>query len=428
MHNLNILLEDYPKEVLDLFEDEQAYLKLPPNLIKDTSKVFSLIDTKHIHKEKKTALELIYKVLSNFTFVKLKQVHYKDRYVSDNYINLSSRILAQQVGTYKCRYRLILDLLIEEGFIEKGLGHKLNVKCTSYKLNDKYSTFNVEKYYLKSSYVIKLHRKNMRRSNLNIFDSTIAKNELLNMHYIEMPSIEEVEEHLKSKSKKRKTLNKNGKQLKVLGKKKRDNDKYVYVEDYLDLYRSLNKHLKIPKVLSERAGHRVMTNINMCPSIIRELIKVDGKPLVSLDFGCFQPNIANHIYGEELKEPLSHEKIADKLGIDDKKAKTENLSFFNKECYQMERSKLWDYYNTHHHKMLDNITKEKQKKGYKSPTRKLFSKEVEIMTEIVKRCMESGIIVVYIFDELLCEEEFKDDVRSIMEEVCEEKGLKISIK
>jgi len=428
MEKLNVSLEDYPKEVLDLFEDEEACLKLPQNLIKDTSKAFSLINTKHIHKEKETALELIYKVLSNFTFVKLKQVHYKDNYVNDNYINLSSRILAEQVGPYECRYRSILDLLIQEGFIEKGLGHKLNVKCTSYKLNDEYSTFNVEKYYLKSSYAIKLHKKNMRRSNLNIFDSTIAKNEMLNSSYVEMPSIKEVEKHLKSKSKKGKTFNKKGKQLKVLGKKKRDNDKYVYVEDYLDLYRTLNKHLKLPKVLSERAGHRVMTNINMCPSIIRELIKVNGKPLASLDFGCFQPNIANHIYGEELKEPLSHEKIADKLGIDDKKAKTENLSFFNKECYQMERSKLWDYYNAHHQKMVVNITSEKRREGYKRPTQKLFSMEVGIMTEIVKRCMESGIIVVYIFDELLCKEDFKVDVRAIMEEVCEEKGLKIIVK
>ena len=256
MKNINILLEDYPKEILDLFEDEKACLKLPPKLIKDTSNAFSQIDTKHIHKDKNTALELIYKVLSNFTFAKLKEIHYKDNYVNDNYINLSSKILAEQVGTYKCRYKSILDLLIQEGFVEKGLGHKLNVKCTSYKLNDKYVSFNVEKYHLKSSYAIKLHKKNMRRLKIDILDSVIAKNELLNTHNVKMPSIDEVEEHLKTKSRKGKTFNKKGKQLKVLGKKKRDNEKYVYVEDYLDLYKNLNKYFKLPKVLSDRAGNR----------------------------------------------------------------------------------------------------------------------------------------------------------------------------
>jgi hypothetical protein len=58
----------------------------------------------------------------------------------------------------------------------------------------------------------------------------------------------------------------------------------------------------------------------------------------------------------------------------------------------------------------------------------MFKTEVKIMTEIVKRCMGSGIIAVYIYDEVMVEEDFVSDVKEIMKEVCKEQKLNVKIK
>ena len=252
-----------------------------------------------------------------------------------------------------------------------------------------------------------------------------------------MPSENRALEELKKYSKKKWT-NKKGKQLKILGKKKRE-DKFVYVEDYLELYVLLQNHFKLPKILGQKAGYRVMTKFNTCPQIIRKLIKVNDKSLVGLDFSCFQPNLANRMYGEPLKDPLSHQKVAQYLKKLDKYkdlnfevlegiAKKENLSFFNKKIRYMKYSPLFRFYEKNHPILLYNIIKDKKLNGYKSVTKKMFKTEVKIMTEIVKRCMGSGIIAVYIYDEVMVEEDFVSDVKEIMKEVCKEQKLNVKIK
>jgi hypothetical protein len=367
----------------------------------------------------------------------MKQSYYKSNYTNNDYINLSSKILKSQLGTYKSRYKKILNLLIKYLIIEKGTSYKPGTKCNSYKISDKYFTFKIKKYSLKTSYALKLHKQNRRKFNKKIFENVIAKNEILNNLYVEMPSENRALEELKKYSKKKWT-NKKGKQLKILGKKKRE-DKFVYVEDYLELYMLLQNHFKLPKILGEKAGYRVMTKFNTCPRIIRKLIKVNGKRLLGLDFSCFQPNLANRIYGEPLKEPLSHQKAAEYLSTLDKyknlnfdefegMAKKENLSFFNKKIRYMKYSPLFKFYEKNHPTLLNNIMADKITNGYKSVTKKMFMTEVKIMTEIVKRCMGSGIIAVYIYDEVMVEEDFVSDVKEIMKEVCKEQKLNVKIK
>ena len=441
MENLKELLKEYEiehtDEILFTLEESEASIRLPKRIIADVRQALKGVDISFIHYNNDTAFELILIILTNFTFVKLKGVYYDSDYVNNNFINLSSKILKQQVGTYNSRYKKILNLLIEHRFIEQGTSYKQNVKCISYKIADKYFTFKIEKYSLKTSYALKLHKQNRRKFNLDIFENTIAKNEILNSHYIETPSEDEALIELRKQSKK-KWVNKKGKQLKVLGKKKRE-DKYVYVEDYLELYKLLKDHFKLPKVLGPNAGYRVMTKYNTIPSIIRKLLKIDGKTLVGLDFSCFQPNLANRIYGEQLEAPLSHIEAADYLttlnkykGLKEedrlKKAKTEHLSFFNKKIEMMKRSPLYTFYSEKHPSLLRNIITDKTDNGYKSVSKKMFTTEVRVMTEIVKRCMRAGIITVYVYDELMVEEDFVDDVKYIMQEVCEEQKLKLKIK
>jgi len=441
MINLKEILKQYDLEhtgeILSILEESEACLRLPVKIITDVRQILIGVDLTLIHNDRDTALELIYILLSNFTFVKVKQSYYNSNYTYNDYINLSSEILKSQIGTYKSRYKKILNLLIRYLIIEEGTGYKVGVKCNSYKISNKYFTFKIKKYVLKTSYALKMHKQNRRKFNKKIFENVIAKSEILNNLYVKMPSKNEALQELKKYSKKKWT-NKKGKQLKILGKKKRE-DKFVYVEDYLELYMLLQSHFKLPVILGENAGYRVMTKFNTCPRIIRKLIKVNGKHLIGLDFSCFQPNLANRIYGEPLKDPLSHQKAAQYLSKFDKYkdlsfevlvgiAKKENLSFFNKKIRYMRYSSLFKFYEKNHPTLLHNIINDKELNGYKSVTKNMFKTEVKMMTEIVKRCMESGIIAVYIYDEIMIEENFVHDVKKIMEKVCEEQNLNVEIK
>jgi len=428
---------EHTGEILSILEESEACLRLPIKIITDIKQILKGVELTSIHHDRGTAIELIYILLSNFTFVKMKQSYYKSDYTNNDYINLSSKILKSQLGTYLSRYKKILNLLIKYMIITKGTSYKQGVKCNSYKISDKYFTFKIEKYLLKTSYALKLHKQNRRKFNKEIFKNVIAKNEISNNYHVKMPSESEALEELKKYSKKKWT-NKKGKQLKVLGKKKRE-DKFVYVEDYLGLFMVLQNHFKLPVILGENAGYRVMTKFNTCPRIIRKLIKVNGKHLIGLDFSCFQPNLANRIYGEPLKDPLSHQKAAQYLSKFDKYkdlsfevlvgiAKKENLSFFNKKIRYMRYSSLFKFYEKNHPTLLHNIINDKELNGYKSVTKNMFKTEVKMMTEIVKRCMESGIIAVYIYDEIMIEENFVHDVKKIMEKVCEEQNLNVEIK
>ena len=94
----------------------------------------------------------------------------------------------------------------------------------------------------------------------------------------------------------------------------------------------------------------------------------------------------------------------------------------------MRYSSLFKFYEKNHPTLLHNIINDKELNGYKSVTKNMFKTEVKMMTEIVKRCMESGIIAVYIYDEIMIEENFVHDVKKIMEKVCEEQNLNVEIK
>lgn len=445
MENLKDLLDEkyisFSKEIYNELKNDEATIKLPKNLLKDLLKDFKHKDLNIIHKDRGTALELIYMMLSNFTFTWVREAKYNDNYVYNRYIQLNSRILKKQVGTgnEETRYKCILKLLIDKKYIEKGLGPKRGVKSTSYKINDKYYKVNIEEHILESEYAKKRHEINIREKLISSLYNTIALNELQNLNRIEMPSLEEVRKHLKLYSK-RKWKNKKGKQLKVLGKKKRENQ-FIYVEDYLKLYELLKNNFNNPKILSENAGYRIATKFNMMPSLIRELFKVktnSGK-LVGLDFSCFHPNLAIRKFQGANNQIVTHEEVAEFLKTKKKYskntdaelrqiAKKEHLSFFNKEVKHMKNSKIYSYYEEKHPELLSKVEKDKIEKGYKNTSRMLFTAETKIMTEIIKRCQAIGITTIYVYDELLVEESHVDEVKKIMEQVCIGQKLNVEIK
>lgn len=446
MKNLKELLDekniDFSQEIYEIISDEETLIKLPQNLIKNLNKDLKKINLNSIHSDRKTALELIYLILSNFTFTWVREAKYKDNFVSNKFIQLNSRILKRQVGTGSnivTRYKLILDLLMKHNYVEKGLRHKFTVKSTSYKINNKYYKSAIEKYTLSTKYAKKLNKKNMKRKLTNILDNTIAKNELENISKIELPSSVEVKEHLQTNSKKR-WSNKRGKQLKTLGKKKREKE-FIYVEDYVRLYELLRDNFNDPRILSERAGNRVATKFNLMPTLIRELFKIreNGNKLVGLDFSCLHPNLANRLFMGKNKEIITHEEVTIFLQNNKKYskynfkqlrniAKKEHLSFFNKKVKHMENSILYTYYKENHPVLLEKVKNDKKSRGYKNTSKRLFKLETKIMSEIIKRCSKMGIITVYIYDELLVEEVFVEDVKKIMAKVCLEQKFNVIIK
>jgi hypothetical protein len=53
----------------------------------------------------------------------------------------------------------------------------------------------------------------------------------------------------------------------------------------------------------------------------------------------------------------------------------------------------------------------------------MFTKEVEIMTEAIRRLNEDGIYVLYVYDALLCQQSHKETVVRVMNEVAEAHGV-----
>jgi hypothetical protein len=445
MENLKNLLDEknisFEKEIYNELKNDEAAIKLPKNLLKDLLKDFKHKDLNSIHKDRGTALELIYIMLSNFTFTWVREAKYNDNYVYNRYIQLNSRILKKQVGTgnEETRYKCILKLLIDKKYIEKGLGAKRGVKSISYKINDKYYNVKIEKHILNSEYARKRYKKNIREKLISSIDNTIALNELENLSRIELPSLEEVKNHLKYYSK-RKWTNKKGKQLKVLGKKKREN-KFIYVEDYVKLYQILSENFHNPKILGENAGYRVVSKFNMMPTLIRELFKLrnNGQKMIGLDFSCFHPNLAVRLFQSKNHKIITHEEVAEFLKTKNKYlkysdaelrkiAKKEHLSFFNKKTEHMKNSRIYSYYVEKYPDLLHSVENDKIERGYKNTSRMLFKEETKIMTEIIKRCQAIKVTTVYVYDELLVDELRVEEVRQIMENVCIEQKLNVVIK
>jgi hypothetical protein len=76
--------------------------------------------------------------------------------------------------------------------------------------------------------------------------------------------------------------------------------------------------------------------------------------------------------------------------------------------------------------MIRAIEKEKisSEFKYRITSRKLFKKEVEIMTEVIIRLNAQGIYIGYIYDALICHPKDAQIVAQVMNEVVLELGVK----
>jgi len=108
----------------------------------------------------------------------------------------------------------------------------------------------------------------------------------------------------------------------------------------------------------------------------------------------------------------------------------EHLSFYNKKVWQMKKSPLYTYNITESPSMMKKIIHEKYTSPYKHKTtsRKLFKKEVEIITEVIVQLNNEGIYVGYVYDAIFCKAAYAPKVKLVMDKIVIKHGVKTNAK
>jgi hypothetical protein len=363
-------------------------------------------------------------------------------YSDDIWKSLSSRIMHEQTKKGKDNTRIYHKIIkalkystdTSEGIIQvkknvfdreiyqEGVASKQYAYTATY-----YDSSQIE-YILKDEDIIQKRYKFFYSLLKKALENDIAKNLIGIYPKIDLPTLNrillEAKRLIKAKHK-----NKKGRTLTFLNKHPKSYYKDArtrsFVEDNIKLYDYLTKRsLMIPIIGSEKSGGRVVDSFTLMPSWIRKLVKIDGEPIVEVDFKALHPNIAMSIYGGS-KKYLTHDMVAKESNIDVADVKIEHLSYFNKEVRDIKRSPLYSHYNESETVMNETIIREKQTsvKGHKITSMRMFAKEVEIMTECIKQLNSKGIYVGYVYDALFCKESDAKIVEEIMNKVVLEFGV-----
>lgn len=380
-----------------------------------------------VDKDKNVAIEKCLIVASNLTSTIFSDEKWK---------SLSSTLLNEQIKRGRDNtflYKHALNVLtytskysnpvieVKKNVFDKE-SYQQGVSSKVFKLNSSFSEYGTINYYLTDNNCLQKRRKYIYSKLKKAKENSIANN-LLNLYpSIELPSMDEMFLEAKRLIK----INyktKKGKQVTFLNKRKKEyypNHKArSFVEDNLKQYEYLTQRgFMIPIIGNDRSGGRVVDSFNLMPSWIRKLIKIDGENIAEVDFKALHPNIAMSLYGGT-KKFLTHQQIALESGIDVSRVKIEHLSFFNKRVRHMKKCALYNYYLTNEPDMMFNIVndKYKSKDSYKITSKRMFKKEVEIVTECINEINKKGIYVGYVYDALFCKGSDVDTVKKIMDEV-----------
>lgn len=345
----------------------------------------------------------------------------------EDWKSLNAGYLREFFTTYSLCYKKIIDALLTptskgvliecDGIFIKG--HKNYY----YKLGANYKGKGYTNYTLQTEQAKQLLQKYYQKKWDNTQQNIICKNLIEFYKSVTLPTLYEIEnEATKLISQKYKT--KKGKPLKRLNKHRksyfRDSSKYCFVEDSILIFNNLTENgIMIPITGGDASGGRVVDSFTLMPSWIRNLVKIKGKPITECDYSCFHPNIAALLYGGNSRY-LTHKHIEKTLGIDEVLIKTEHLSFFNKDVWQMKLSPLYDYYIKYEKWMLNNIIDEKRNDSqhkYKITSRRLFKMEVVIMTKVIQILNREKIYVGYVYDALFFNPMHAERVKEVMDNV-----------
>ena len=439
-YNIGVKGEKYSSKTDDIYTQFATLFFKNQNTISVPTKVKTLIERDlpknildKIHGQDKTVANR--KVAVELCLLFLSQLSSTYRNIKNGsspcgWKTLRAEYLRQLLRIDSKTYLYVKEALLYEydkGPILECWNYVVNEHSTKYRLGVAFRSKGFVTYKLQSVIVKGLFKKSCQRKLLVANGNTICLNLLEFYKSIVLPTEQEIRIEAK-RLVKIGIPNKKGKMLIFRNKKSRDYypnpDKLVFVEDSLKAYDYLTKNgLLIPRPGSEKSGGRVVDSFTLMPGWIRKLIKINGQPIAEADYSCLHPNIAMSLYGGRIQN-LKHKdlctetedkKIEDELVL----VKKEHLSFFNKTVWQMKHSQLFDYYSKQEPSMLDAIIEEKNNSPFqhKITSRRLFGKEVEIMSEVVSRLNEEGVFVGYIYDALFFDPAFSQKVTEVMNEV-----------
>lgn len=406
------------------FISDVPYIVIPPKLKRHLQRNIPLPLLRKVDKDKDTAIEKCLIIASNLT----STIFTNNKWKSLSSTSLNKQIKRGNDNTFLYKYALdvlkysttttkpVIEVKTNSAGIEQ---YQEGSYCKKYAFLSDYNNTGVVNYELKNKDCIEKRKKLQCENYSKVINNPIGIN-LINLYsHIKLPSQELILNEAK-KLVRNKHRSKKGKLLTFLNhRKKEDYSNYKersFVEDNYAKFKYLtNVRLIDPKIKTEKAGGRVYDSLNLMPSWIRNLITIDGEPIVEIDFKALHPNIAMTIYGGNMKY-ITHQEIAQESGLDLAEVKIEHLSFFNRVVPQMKQSVLYNFYIEREPALIQNIINDKYTSEHKHriTSKKLFAKEVEIMTNCIIKLNKKGILVGYVFDALFCKEKDAEIVKEVM--------------
>lgn len=429
-NNNTLFSEDTEEEIYDkyaLFFLNSNTALIPQNVKRNIQKQIPKSYLNKIDTNRNIAVEKCLLFVANLSSTILSGTRWK---------SLSSKILNEQLKKGRDNTRIyphVVEALKYHSETTKPIieikkntngteTYQVGVESKSFAFLEQYFKSDLVKYNFTNEEIIARRNKFIYKQIIIATKNDIAYNLLQLYPKIDLPSLDEIKSEanrlikLKYQTKKGKILTKLNKHSKEYFK---DHTNRSFVEENIKKYKLLTENsFMIPTVGDYKSGGRVVDSFTLMSSWIRKLIKIDGEPIVEIDFKAFHPNLVMSIYGGS-KKFLTHLQVAKESNIDINEVKIQHLSFFNKTPNGMKRSPLYDYYKNSEPEMLDKLENEKYNSQYKHKitSMKLFAKEVEIMAEIIKILNASDIYVMYVYDALYCKQSEAEFVKNIMNEV-----------
>lgn len=354
------------------------------------------------------------------------------KYSHRRYININAQLLAKKLrkNGYSSKtinseiYTSIIDILDESGLIYVDRQYIVGVNSRSYTINDEFYDNGHFKYKIKTKYVKDIINRNYIEMLAKVNTNILAKNSLRFYTTLELPTKEELMERGKYLSKN--NYMKRGKKLTMRYRKKlsywKDIESRTFVEDAINKFDYFTDEGYIIPIVGGDHCPRVYDSMNLMNSWVRSEVKSNGSKLIECDIKCFHPNLIMNIYNGKMKN-ITHEKVAEELGLEVGEVKTLHLSFFNMEIKQMMSSKLWKYYEDNDKETLDKIIEDKRIYGHKHTSKLLFTLETEIMERTISRLNLEDIYVGYVFDAIYSTKKNISKVNRYLNESLEEMNI-----
>lgn len=419
---------------LSLFVINNNRIKIPSKVEYVIRKYVSRKLLKVIHKDVDVSIELclLFCTQLNSTYFNIKNGSKPDGWKSLKAEYLRD-FLSLSPMTYKNVIKALEEPLKRGAILECDYKHIKGKKNHFYRLTPPYLVKGIVSYDLKTKEAKSLLNKQYYRVLGEAKKNPICENLIRFYQDITLPSIDQINKEA-DRLIKLGYVTKKGRKLSKLNKHVRsyykNHKELSFVEDAIEIFEYLTDNgLFIPAIGGEASGGRVVDSFTLMPSWIRNMVKVNGKPLVESDYSCLHPNIAIKLYDGSTTN-LIHDDLSIELDIDVKSVKVEHLSFFNKEVWQMKQSPLYEYYLKNEPRMLQNVISEKHRSQFKHKitSRRLFAKEVEVMTDVIQQLNKEGIYVGYVYDALFFHPDYAERVKEVMDTVIQQHRIKTIAK